>query len=213
MTFKTIFSPATLVAATALAIVTAIGFVVVPGDAILPVHWGITGQADGFLPRNAALLLPPALAAAVLLIVATLVRYAPADRLQSGRHLLASMVPAVLLLFLVIAIGIVLIGTGLAVDMVRVIVGGLGILLLVMGNALPKTQPNHYAGIRLPWTLSNPLVWQKTHRAAGLASMICGLVLLGLVVVTGDAPLLLGATMLAFLLPIAAGLLTAVRLN
>jgi len=213
MTFKDIFSPATLIIVALLAVVTCIGFVVVPGDAMLPVHWGITGQADRFLPRNAALLLPPGLAAAVLLLAAALIRYAPADRLQSGRHLLAAMLPVLLLLFVVIASGMVLIGAGFAVDMVRLIAAGLGILLLVMGNALPKTQPNHYAGIRLPWTLSDPLIWQKTHRAAGLASMICGLALLVLAAVSANAVLLLVGIGAAFVLPIIVGLLAAARLN
>jgi uncharacterized membrane protein len=213
MTLKDVFSPATLIVAAALAIVTVIGFVAVPGDAILPVHWGVTGQADGFLPRNAALLLPPGFAAVVLLLAAVLVRYAPADRLQPGRHLLAAMLPVLLLLFLVIAAGTVLIGIGIVVDMVRLIAAGLGILLLVMGNALPKTQPNHYAGIRLPWTLSDPLVWQKTHRAAGLASMLCGLALLALAGVTADAVFLLVGIAAAFLLPIGVGLLAAARVN
>jgi len=213
MTFKDIFSPATLIVAAALAIVTVIGFVVVPGDAMLPVHWGMTGQADGFLPRNAALLLPPGFAAAMLLLAAVLVRYAPADRLQSGRHLLAAMLPVLLLLFVVIATGMVLIGAGFAVDVVRLIAAGLGILLLVMGNALPKTQPNHYAGIRLPWTLADPMVWQKTHRSAGLASMLCGLALLVLAGGTANAVLLLVGIVAAFLLPIIVGLLAAARVN
>lgn len=213
MTSKDIFSPATLIIVALLAVVTCIGFVVVPGDAMLPVHWGITGQADRFLPRNAALLLPPGLAAAVLLLAAALIRYAPADRLQSGRYLLAAMLPVLLLLFVVIASGMVLIGAGFAVDMVRVIAAGLGILLLVMGNALPKTQPNHYAGIRLPWTLSDPLIWQKTHRVAGLASMICGLALLVLTAATANAVLLLVGIGAAFVLPIIVGLLAAARLN
>ncbi|WP_193336221.1 SdpI family protein [Devosia beringensis] len=213
MTFKDIFSPATLIIVALLAVVTCIGFVVVPGETMLPVHWGITGQADRFLPRNAALLLPPGFAAAVLLLAAALIRYAPADRLQSGRHLLAAMLPVLLLLFVVIATGTVLIGAGFAVDMVRLIAAGLGILLLVMGNALPKTQPNHYAGIRLPWTLSDPLVWQKTHRVAGLASMICGLALLVLAAVTANAVLLLVGIGAAFVLPIIVGLLAAARLN
>ena len=43
----------------------------------------------------------------------------------------------------------------------------LGILLVVLGNMMPKLKINYMIGFKTPWTLSNETVWLKTHRLAG----------------------------------------------
>jgi len=51
-------------------------------------------------------------------------------------------------------------------------------MLMLMGNIMPKMQPNGLAGIRLPW-LRDPMVWRKTQRLGGILLIVGGLVLLG----------------------------------
>lgn len=43
----------------------------------------------------------------------------------------------------------------------------LGIVLIVVGNYLPKCRQNYMIGIKLPWTLDNEENWDYTHRMAG----------------------------------------------
>ena len=54
----------------------------------------------------------------------------------------------------------------------------LGVMFTVIGNYLPKCRPNHTIGIRVPWTLSNDEVWNKTHRMAGPLWMVGGIIIL-----------------------------------
>lgn len=56
--------------------------------------------------------------------------------------------------------------------------GLLGLLLVVVGNYLPKCRRNYTVGIKLPWTLHSEENWNRTHRAAGIAYMAAGLLLL-----------------------------------
>jgi len=111
----------------------------------------------------------------------------------------------VLALFLVFEVATVMIGIGVAVDMTRVVVLGVGALFVVVGNELPKTQPNHVAGIRLPWTLRDPANWQATNRLGGILMMIAGAVMMvaGLVMVEAMVRIgvLLGAAVLSLLIP------------
>ncbi|WP_340025793.1 SdpI family protein [Paenibacillus sp. FSL K6-1096] len=44
---------------------------------------------------------------------------------------------------------------------------GLGLMLAVIGNFMPQIRDNYFIGIRTPWTLANPVVWQRTHRFSG----------------------------------------------
>ncbi len=54
---------------------------------------------------------------------------------------------------------------------------GVAALFLSIGYLLPRAQPNWFVGIRTPWTLTNPQVWQRTHRAAGTAFTLMALLI------------------------------------
>lgn len=48
------------------------------------------------------------------------------------------------------------------------------VLLMIMGNYLPKTSPNPVFGVRVKATLNDEEVWYKTHRFTGKLWMISG---------------------------------------
>jgi uncharacterized membrane protein len=43
----------------------------------------------------------------------------------------------------------------------------IGLLFVFLGNYMPALKPNYFAGIRLPWTLSDDDNWRRTHYLAG----------------------------------------------
>lgn len=67
-------------------------------------------------------------------------------------------------------------GAGLRVDMRAVNRGVYGALLVALGNVLPKLPRNGLVGIRTPWTLADPAVWERTHRLGGYLVTAAGLV-------------------------------------
>ncbi len=52
---------------------------------------------------------------------------------------------------------------------------GLGILMIGIGNYMPRIEKNRTIGIRVRWTLNNQGVWDRTHRLAGITSVIAGI--------------------------------------
>ena len=54
----------------------------------------------------------------------------------------------------------------------------IGLLLIVMGNIMPKARMNSSFGLRTVWSMKNEDVWQKSQRAGGIASVITGLVVI-----------------------------------
>ncbi len=54
----------------------------------------------------------------------------------------------------------------------------LALILIVVGNILPRLRPNSAMGIRTRWTLHDESVWMKTHRAGGYFLLVFGLTLL-----------------------------------
>ena len=60
----------------------------------------------------------------------------------------------------------------------NVILSGVLILFMVLGNYFGKLRPNYFVGIRTPWTLENETVWLKTHRLGGKVWVYGSLIML-----------------------------------
>ena len=88
-------------------------------------------------------------------------------------------------------------------DMLRVVGVVMGIMLIVLGNYMPKTRNNPNIGFRFPWTRYNDVTWNKSNRfasyvlmAAGAISTLCSLF------VNGTLASLLSVVALLIALPI-----------
>lgn len=60
---------------------------------------------------------------------------------------------------------------------------GVGVLLVVLGNIMPKMRRNALFGLRTKWSMSNDNIWQKSQRFGGIASVIAGFVMIVLALV------------------------------
>ena len=60
------------------------------------------------------------------------------------------------------------------------LLAGIGLCLVLVGNVMGKLRPNARVGIRTPWTLAHARVWDQTHRFGGKALVLGGLLLIGL---------------------------------
>jgi uncharacterized membrane protein len=196
-----------------IAAITLAGYLLIPAQTSLPVHWNIFGQPDAFLPRTYALLILPAAIFAMLIVTTLVMRFTPDTRSESGKYVGRASITALLLLFGAIQTAMVLIGYGVAVDMARVIIYAFAVLLLILGNALPKSQPNAFAGIRVPWTLNNPTIWQAAHRIAGKLMMQGGVVLAIVATFVTSTPWLVAAFAACILVPLIAALFISYRMS
>lgn len=51
----------------------------------------------------------------------------------------------------------------------------IGVMLIILGNYMPKTKQNHIVGVRASWTMYNDTTWRKSNRFGGVCMMIAGL--------------------------------------
>ena len=134
---------------------------------VIPSHWNINGQADGFSPKwfvYAISLIP-------LLVYAVLVNVLPRLRLPAGmqpagavaNYFLAA--SAVFMVYVNVVALQVALHPGL--PLTSFIITGMLLLFLLVGNVLGKTRRNPWSGIRTPWTLASDSNWIATHRFAG----------------------------------------------
>lgn len=145
-----------------------------PADAVLPIHWNAAGQADRFSPALPALLMPAGVVLLTTLIFAAIPRIEPLqERLEASSAVLRASWLGLLGVMLVIEGAIGLPAWGIALP-VNAIMLAMGLMLLWIGNVLPKSRPGFFVGIRTPWTLTDTDNWIATHRLGGKLMMGAG---------------------------------------
>ena len=143
-----------------------------------PVHWNAAGEVDRWGGRlEAAVAIP-----LVMLLILGLMRVLPKiDPRRASYAKMAGTYETVIALTLatMLAIHGAILATALGhrVPMATVVPLVVGLLLIGLGNVLPRARPNWWFGVRTPWTLSNDRVWTRTHRVGGYAMMLAGVVL------------------------------------
>lgn len=171
-------STATLIRASAattvgLAGVAAIALSRLPANTRLPIHWGASGVADSFADAPVALLMPVALCAGVSALLAVIPHLEPLqNKLDRSAALLRTTWAGLLAMFAVVEAQVAAPAFGVTLPVALPLVA-LGVLLIAIGNALPKSRPDYFVGIRTPWTLSDPDNWIATHRL-GARTMMAG---------------------------------------
>lgn len=144
-----------------------------PAGTSLPVHWNAAGQANGFAAADHALFMPVVLAAVISLIMAILPRIEPMQqRLGQSAPLYRTAWAGLLGMMILTEAVVAAPAFGLWLPATLHLAAG-GVLLIVIGNALPKSRPGFFVGIRTPWTLTDPDNWIATHRL-GARTMILG---------------------------------------
>lgn len=196
----------------AFVLVTGFGFWAIPAGTELPVHWGLDGEPDRFWSRDWALSIAAVAVLATIAVSFAVEGFGSNRQIAAGRHVSRTVVLGLTALFAAVQTTIILIGLGAEVPMPRVLALGLGLLSIVIGNVLPKSQPNGFAGIRLPWTLASPTNWSATHRLTGWLMMMAGAVLVLLALATSHPTALVLATLAAMLLPALAGTIYSYRM-
>lgn len=148
----------------------------------VPIHWGFDGQPDGWGGKS-SILFTASLPFAMLLLLAVLPRMDPKgknfQRFQPVYRIF-------LILLTVFMCGVswlseltvynVLPSGGSLVN--TLVMGGLGLVLLVLGNYMPRIKQNYTFGCRTPWALNDEHNWNRTQRMGGIVFVVMGVVLL-----------------------------------
>ena len=108
-------SPLNLALLAALILITIAGFLLIPADKQLPVHWGLGGEVTATMSRNLALLQMPIGTALIWALFFLIGRSGNAQRRAGTAVVLRWGLPGLTALFLVVQLLIVLTGSGVSV--------------------------------------------------------------------------------------------------
>jgi uncharacterized membrane protein len=157
----------------------------------VPIHWNIHGQADGFIAKENVLgtfLMMPAMMAGLVILNLVLPWISPRGfKVEEFRPTFDYIMAMAVIMCGYIHVAMLIGSLGHAVDLGRVVVGGILLFFALIGNVLGKVRRNFWMGVRTPWTLASETVWESTHRLAAWLFTAGGL--LGLVLVFAGLPL------------------------
>ena len=143
----------------------------------IPTHWGISGEADDWSNRWPGAFLLPAVALGLWLLLPVLRRLDPRranyERFDETFWLVLNLALSFLAVMHLLTLGAAI---GVVGDVTRWVIALLGLMMVVLGNYLPRVRSNWWMGVRTPWTLESERVWRETHRLAGRTFMAGGLV-------------------------------------
>jgi uncharacterized membrane protein len=146
--------------------------------ATIPTHWDLSGQPNGWSSRLWGAWLIPVFLLGMWALVQVIPKIDPrGSNYAKFGGAFEAIIDTIMLFVLALHIVALRSALGHPVQMQRVLPIGVGVLLIVIGNLLPRARPNWFVGIRTPWTLSSDRVWEKTHRFGGRVFVAGGLLI------------------------------------
>lgn len=146
-----------------------------PVNAGIPIHWNADGEPDRFAHGQLAVFITPAMAALTAMLFWVVPRIEPRrfNMAASGKFYRATWIG--LILMLAATHGAALYAASHpGVNVSSIVVAGVCLLIIVVGNYLGKTRSMFLVGVRTPWTLSSEYSWQRTHSLAGKLWVVTG---------------------------------------
>lgn len=165
----------------------------------IPSHWNMKGEVDGYSTKAFAVFGMPMIFLSIHWLTAFVTSADPKNKNHSGKviSLVFWIIPAVSVLIAALTYSAAL-GKNAPVEVIANVL--VGLVLVIVGNYLPKCRQSYTVGIKLPWTLNNEENWAKTHRLAGKVWVACGLA----VIAAGFLkliPVMIAAVLLAVAVP------------
>lgn len=142
-------------------------------------HWNVRGEPDGYSARAFGAFLMPGIMLILWLVLLAVPHIDPRHtNIEKFRDSYETLIVAIV--SVMAGLHVVLIGAALGwpIPIARIVPFGVGVLLVVLGNLLPRFRSNFFMGIRTPWTLSSETVWARTHRVGRYMIVGAGIMLI-----------------------------------
>ncbi|MBE5802532.1 MAG: DUF1648 domain-containing protein [Clostridiales bacterium] len=143
-----------------------------------PTHFNAAGEVDGFGSKTFGVFGLPLILVAFqwLCAVGSLKMDPKAENLEGKVFSLVLWIIPVLSIVLNALVYCTALGMNMNVRIILPLL--IGLLMVFIGNWLPKCKPSWTLGIKLPWTLTDEDNWNRTHRFAGPVWVVCGMVIM-----------------------------------
>lgn len=139
-------------------------------------HWNVNDQVDGYMPKVWGVFMVPLMTLGMFLLFLIIPSIDPLKaniaQFREAFNLFIVLIVAFMLYIHALTIAWSLGYTNFRMS--TSMLPAMGLLFIFIGFMLRKAKRNFFIGIRTPWTLSNDVVWDKTHQLGAVLFMASG---------------------------------------
>lgn len=148
----------------------------------MPSHWNYKGEIDRYTGKLAGVIFMPAISVGIYLLLLVLPFLDPRrENYKKFSGTYQKIKFGMIVFFFVLYSVIILFSLGYISNMTTAMLFIMSMLFMLLGNYLGKIRQNYFVGIKVPWTLADEEVWNKTHRLGGKLWVATGVIGLGCV--------------------------------
>lgn len=159
----------------------------------VPTHFGMDGEPDAYSSKVVGLIFFPGINILMYFLFLVLPKIDPRKKnyelfpekyrvIRMGIHSLLSYLLVVIIFY----------SLGYRFDMSLMVLYGILVLFLILGNLMGNIRNNFFVGIRTPWTLASEEVWTKTHRFTAKLWVIATLITMVLIAIVPRIEIVFG---------------------
>ena len=137
-------------------------------------HWNAKGQVDGYMSKFWGLFLMPLISVGLFLLFIAIPKIDP--NIEKFRKYYDGFVILIIVFLFYLYLTTIFWNIGIRFSMIQLLAPAFGILFYYCGILTENAKRNWFIGIRTPWTLSNDVVWEKTHKIGGKLFKAAGVV-------------------------------------
>lgn len=177
----------------------------------IPAHYGISGEVDRWGSKYETLIFP-GITIIFGLFMLVITKYASKQEKHGTNNQKIGIITGTLMLllfnimtfyFLYTDFNMVKNLTSLIIDPSQLIFITLGIIIIILGNIMPKLKMNSMIGLRTTWSMKNEITWKKSQHFGGISFIIVGLlIIIANLFIYPPISILLSLTILVASLPI-----------
>lgn len=144
----------------------------------VPLHWNLQGEIDRWGSKYELLLIPILLPLLTYVIFLIVPKIDPKNKLAQMGNKYQTLKFILTAFMSILALFIIHASKTQSIADPNLIILGVGLLFMVLGNFFKTIRSNYFIGIRTPWTLENERVWKETHILGGKLWFIGGLIII-----------------------------------
>ncbi len=132
---------------------------------IMATHWGVDGQANGYMNKFWGLFLLPIILTAIIGLMLIVPKIDPLKQnIAKFRGYYDNFILFIAVFLLYIHALTIAWNMGFEFDMTKSIIPAMAAIFWLAGILMEKSKRNWFVGVRTPWTISDDNVWNKTNK-------------------------------------------------
>lgn len=152
----------------------------------IPAHYGISGEVDRWGSKYETLIFPGVtIIFGIIMLIIT--KYASKQEKGGNNNQKIGIITGILLLLLFNIMTFYFLYTdfdkvenlaSVPIDPSQLIFISLGVIIMILGNIMPKVKMNSMIGLRTTWSMKNEMTWKKSQRFGGISFIIIGILII-----------------------------------